>query len=391
MTGAIGWLDCTSGVSGDMLLGALTQLGAVDVADVIRRLHIDCAVEVRAVRRGPLAATFVDVTAGADQPHRRLADVLDLLAAADIAEDVRGRATAVFHRLAAAESRVHGVGADDIEFHEVGAVDALIDIVGACAGFAALALDRLVVGSVALGSGSVTTAHGTLPIPGPAVVELLRDTELLAHGSALPMELATPTGVALLAEWANATGPMPEMHVRGVGIGAGGRDIAEQPNVVRMLVGAAPPTSTTDDWHLVEANIDDLDPRLWPVVIQRLFAAGAADAWLTPIVMKKGRPAHTLSALVAAAALDAVIHTVFAESSTIGVRTTVVGKRELDRDWITVGVSGEQLRVKVARLAGRVINVSPEFADVERAAAALDQPVKTVLAAAIAAAHSALA
>jgi uncharacterized protein (DUF111 family) len=184
---------------------------------------------------------------------------------------------------------------------------------------------------------------------------------------------------------------MPEMHVRGVGIGAGGRDIAEQPNVVRMLVGAAPPTSTTDDWHLVEANIDDLDPRLWPVVIQRLFAAGAADAWLTPIVMKKGRPAHTLSALVAAAALDAVIHTVFAESSTIGVRTTVVGKRELDRDWITVGVSGEQLRVKVARLAGRVINVSPEFADVERAAAALDQPVKTVLAAAIAAAHSALA
>jgi uncharacterized protein (TIGR00299 family) protein len=286
---------------------------------------------------------------------------------------------------------VHGVGADDIEFHEVGAVDALIDIVGACAGFAALALDRLVVGSVALGSGSVTTAHGTLPIPGPAVVELLRDTELLAHGSALPMELATPTGVALLAEWANATGPMPEMHVRGVGIGAGGRDIAEQPNVVRMLVGAAPPTSTTDDWHLVEANIDDLDPRLWPVVIQRLFAAGAADAWLTPIVMKKGRPAHTLSALVAAAALDAVIHTVFAESSTIGVRTTVVGKRELDRDWITVGVSGEQLRVKVARLAGRVINVSPEFADVERAAAALDQPVKTVLAAAIAAAHSALA
>jgi uncharacterized protein (DUF111 family) len=180
------------------------------------------------------------------------------------------------------------------------------------------------------------------------------------------------------------------MRVRDVGVGAGTRDVAEAPNVVRLVVGETADTSGTQAWHLVEANVDDLDPRVWPVVLERLLATGAADAWLTPIVMKKGRSAHTLAALVAGSALEAVVLTIFAESTTIGVRTTVVGKRELDREWVTVTVSDHPVRVKIARIDGKVVNFSPEFADVVRVAGEIDAPVKAVLAAAIAAAHTSL-
>jgi len=375
-----------------MLLGALTALDTVDVDALARELGLG-GVASATVQRGGISARAVTVEPEPDQPHRRLADVLGIVDRAPVPAQARTRAAAVFHRLAEAEADVHGVAADDVEFHEVGAVDSIVDIVGACTGLHALGLDELVVAPIALGGGTASTAHGPVPVPVPAVLALLAATSLASYGGPADVELATPTGVALLAEWATTAGQMPAMHVEDVGVGAGQRELATRPNVLRLVVGRRADInghSAGESWHVLEANVDDLDPRLWPVVIDRLLAAGAADAWVTPIVMKKGRPAHTVSALCGQATLSAVEAALFAETSTIGVRRTEVAKTALDREWMPVQVAGQTIRVKVARRAGTVVNVSPEFDDVVRAAAALDRSVKSVLAAAAAAAHAAL-
>jgi uncharacterized protein (TIGR00299 family) protein len=386
----LAWLDCSSGVSGDMLLGALTDLGAVDVAALAEQLGLTGRFGADRTSRGGISATQVEVVPDDDQPHRRLPDVLRLVDSAAVAAAARQRAVAVFRRLAQAEGRVHGLDPETVEFHEVGAVDAIVDVLGVCVGLHALAVDQLVVGPIRLGRGQVTTRHGVLPVPGPAVLELLKEADLVVEGGPVARELATPTGIALLAEWATRPGPMPLMRVTGVGVGAGSRDLAEQPNVLRLVVGE-PADAAGDGWLVLEANVDDLDPRIWPVVIERLLDAGAADAWLTPIVMKKGRPAHTVSTLCPATVVEAVRLVLFAETSTIGVRATPVGKHALDREWVQTDVGGQQVRVKVARINRDVVNVSPEFDDVVRAATALDRPVKSVLAAATAAAHQLLA
>jgi hypothetical protein len=283
------------------------------------------------------------------------------------------------------------VTCDDVEFHEVGAVDAIVDVVACCAGLHALALDQFIVGPIALGGGTARTLHGAVPVPAPAVLELLRDSILTAHGGPEPVELATPTGVAVLAEWAAAGGDMPSIQVDDVGVGAGARALAERPNVVRLVTGSATAGPVASGWQLVEANVDDLDPRVWPVVLDRLLGAGAADAWLTPILMKKGRPAHIVTVLCSDPVVETIAAVVFAETSTIGLRSTPVGKRALAREWVTVLVDGHDVRVKVARTTdGNVVNASPEFDDVVAVATALGRPVKSVLSAAAAAAHSML-
>ena len=375
----IGWVDASSGVSGDMLLGALVDLGALDVT----ALGFD--VSATPGTRGGLRGIAVTVNAADDQPHRRLADLLDLVDHRPVDPSVRERSAAIFRRLAEAEARVHGVAPETVEFHEIGAIDTIVDVVGACQGFAALGVDRLHVSPIALGGGRASTMHGVVPVPGPAVLELLAASNLIGFGGPVDVELATPTGVAILAELADASGPLPALSVTATGVGLGGRDLGEQPNVLRIVVGE-PAEATDDDWLLLEANVDDLDPRLWPGVLTRLLDAGAGDAWLTPIVMKKGRAAHTVSALVAPAVADAAARVLFTESSTIGVRTTVVGKRALDREWVTVTVDGHDVRVKIARLDGRVVNAVPEYDDVAAVAAATGRPAKAILAAATAAA-----
>jgi uncharacterized protein (TIGR00299 family) protein len=387
----IGWLDCTSGVSGDMLLGALYDAGALDdLADVLAAAPgLGAAVSVSVVDRGALSARRVNVTAEEAQPHRNRADVQWVLDALPVPPQVRETAGRVFDRLAAAEARVHGVGVDDVQFHEVGAVDAIVDIVGVCFGLHVLGLRTLTVSSIALGGGTASTQHGPVPVPVPAVLELLRDTPLTAHGGAVEHELATPTGVALLAELAHGGGSMPAMRVEHTGVGAGSRDSADRPNVVRLVVGEAV-DDADNDWLLVEANVDDLDPRLWPGVLDALFAAGAADAWLTPILMKKGRPAHTVSALTTDADVDAVRQALFAESSTIGARTSRVQKTALEREWADADVDGQVVRVKVARFRGSVVSVNPEWEDVRAAATALGRPAKDVLADAAAVARRGL-
>jgi uncharacterized protein (TIGR00299 family) protein len=288
----------------------------------------------------------------------------------------------VFHLLAEAEAQVHGTTPEDVHFHEVGALDALADIVGVCAGLLTLDLAELHCGAVAVGSGSVDTAHGRLSVPVPAVVQLLFDTP--TYGGPVPTEMCTPTGAALLRHWVTQWGPQPPMRVRQVGVGAGGRDVPHHPNVLRLLIGATE-SDTPATALVLEANVDDLDPRAWPNVLRALMAAGASDAWLTPILMKKGRPAHTLSVLCRIDAAADVRTAIFTETSSIGLRELRVGKRALDRDFTTVHVDGQRVRVKVARAGDQVLNVQPEYDDVAAAAEALRRPVKAVLAQAIAA------
>jgi uncharacterized protein (TIGR00299 family) protein len=303
---------------------------------------------------------------------------------------VKERAAAVFRRLAEVEGAIHGTAAADVHFHEVGAIDSIIDVLGGCLGLHNLGLDALVVSPIALGGGTVVAAHGTLPVPTPAALGLLRGTHLISHGGPVEIELATPTGIALLAEWSTSSGAMPAMSVDSTGVGAGSRELEDRANVVRLVVGTAA-SEDAEGWQVVEANVDDLDPRLWPGVLEALLAAGAADAWLTPILMKKGRPAHTVSALVDAASGMAVRDVVITETSTIGVRTTAVGKHALDRSWLTVDVDGQAIRVKLASANGRRTNLSPEFDDVAAAASVLGAPAKDILARATAAALRVLA
>ena len=380
MTGRVGWLDCTSGVSGDMLLGALADLDALDaLPDVLATApELRTTVNVSTVTRGALSGRRVVVECDDAQPHRTRADVQRVVDAMSLPADVQSTVARVFDRLAHAEAQVHGVDVDEVQFHEVGAVDAIVDVVGVCLGMHALGLDRLTASPLALGGGTAQTQHGSVPLPGPAALALLTDTSLVASGGG-EHELATPTGVALLAELAAGTSDLPAMHVQRIGVGVGGRDLADRPNVVRLVIGAAA-ESATDEWLLVEANVDDLDPRLWPGVLDALLAAGAADAWLTPIVMKKGRPAHTVSALTTVHRLDDVRRVLFVETSTIGARTSRVDKTALDREWVDVQVAGQPIRVKVARLAGAAVSVNPEWEDVSAAAKATGRPAKDVLA-----------
>jgi uncharacterized protein (TIGR00299 family) protein len=370
-----------------MLLGALVDAGVpVEVLSAaVAALAVE---EIRLVpepvTRHGLGATRVHVQAPDSPHHRTWPDVRDILAAASLVPAVRDGALAVFERLAVAEGRVHRVPPDEVHFHEVGALDALADVVGVIAGFEHLGLTRVTASPVALGSGSARGAHGVIPVPGPAVLELLAGIPVVA--GAVPAEMCTPTGAALVAHLVDEWTTLPAMRVERVGTGAGGRDPVELPNVVRLVLGSE--SAAAAGAVVLETNVDDLDPRLWPGVLDTLFAAGASDAWLTPILMKKGRPAHTLSALCRPEAVPAVQAAVFAATSSIGLRIVPVGKVALERTQATVDVLGGQVGVKIATDGGRVVNVSVEYEDVAALARTLGLPVKEVLRAATAAAEA---
>jgi uncharacterized protein (TIGR00299 family) protein len=373
-----------------MLLGALVDAGVpLEVLSAaVATLPVESvALTAEPVTRHGLGATRVHVHAPPSDVHRTWADVRALLTGAALPIAVRDGALDVFQRLAVAEGRVHRVPADDVHFHEVGALDALADVVGVIAGFEHLALTSLSASPVALGSGSARGAHGVVPVPGPAVLELLAGVPVLA--GPVPAETCTPTGAALLAARVDRWTALPPMRVQRVGSGAGGRDPAEHPNLVRLVLGESLDAPGGADDLLLQANVDDLDPRLWPGVLTELLAAGAADAWLTPILMKKGRPAHTLSVLCTPARLPAVQDVVLSATSTIGLRRSPVDKLALDRTQGSVPVLGGTVGVKVARSGGRVVNVSVEFDDVAALAGTLELPVKEVLRAATAAAYAA--
>jgi pyridinium-3,5-bisthiocarboxylic acid mononucleotide nickel chelatase len=393
------WVDASAGASGDMLLGALLGAG-VPLETLQSAVSAACPEPVQlreeSVRRGDLAATRCHVEVADSEHHRTWRDIRAMLLAADLDTEVRDRALAVFEQLAVAEATVHGSDPLDVSFHEVGALDAIADVVGVCAGFAWLArgaaTDEVVVSRVAVGSGSVRGAHGTLPVPPPAVAELLRSAPSYAGPPGAPeMELCTPTGAALLTTLATGWGPQPAMTVDAIGVGAGARDPEGHTNVVRIFVGSGDRAGSSSDTGasvLLESNVDDLDPRVWPQVIATLLEAGASDAWLTPILMKKGRPAHTLSVLVRTDRAAAVRAEVFRHTSAIGLRETTLDKHALEREMTQVEVDGQRIDVKLARHDGVLVNAMPEYDDVVRAATALGRPVSDVLADAVAASRT---
>lgn len=381
MSGRTGWVDASGGLSGDMLLGACLDAGVgLDVVrDAITRLALPERVEVSAETavRSAIGATRAIVSTGEAHHHRTLPDVLALLEG--LGSPVRERSAAVFQALAEAEARVHRVAPDDVHFHEVGALDSIADVVGVVAALDALDLDRLVCSPIALGGGRARTEHGPIPVPGPAVVELLRAADAPGVGGPVDLELATPTGVALMVTLADEFGPMPLLRPELSGFGAGTADPEGHANLTRLVVGAALGAGGTTRELVLEANVDDLDPRLWPGVLAALMEAGAADAWVTPILMKKGRPAHTLSVLATPDRVDALERVVLTHTSSIGLRRYPVEKVALPRETVEVEVYGETVRVKLARLDGEVVTATPEFVDVARVAAAKGLPERVVL------------
>jgi pyridinium-3,5-bisthiocarboxylic acid mononucleotide nickel chelatase len=388
------WVDASAGVAGDMLLGALVDAGA-PLEAVSRTVEAVLPDTVRLTAgettRAGLRATKVEVVLlRADQPRREWTRVRALLEEADLAEHVRERALAVFAALADAEARVHGVDPLTVHFHEVGAWDSIADVVGVCAALESLGVEAVTGGPVAVGSGRARTAHGDVPVPVPAVLELARGWQVVAGGEG---ELATPTGLALLRTLASGCEDLPPMEVTAVGVGAGTRDPAGRANVVRVVVGALSaglPGAAREPMWVLEANVDDLDPRVWPSVLADLLASGAADAWLTPILMKKGRPAHTVSVLCSAQARDGLRGRLFRHTTTFGVREHAVARSALHRDWFPVRVGGGQVRVKVSLAAdGTVVHATPEFDDADAVAEAAGRPVREVLDEAVAASFEA--
>ncbi len=387
------WIDPSAGVAGDMLLGALldagADLGAVQQAvDAVAADSV--AITVAEVTRAGLRATKAQVEMLVDDPpHRSWATIKNLLADADLVQPVRDRAQAVFAQLADAEGRVHGIPAEHVEFHEVGALDSIADVVGVAAALHDLDVSSISAGPVALGSGQVRGAHGTLPVPVPAVAELAAGWQVSAGGEG---ELTTPTGMALLTTLADRCEALPGLTVQRIGVGAGSREVSGRANVTRVVLGepvvssAAPPLGAA---LVLEANVDDLDPRLWPGVLQRLLECCADDAWLVPIAGKKGRPAHILTVLCEPSRADRLRTEMLALTSTFGVRQAETAKFALPRTWFEVEIDGGPVAVKVAYRDGVISQVSPEFDSVAARAAALGRPQHEVLTAAVAAAADA--
>ena len=386
------WVDATAGVAGDMLLAALVDAGAplaVPQAAVDAVMPDSIRLKSTLVSRAGMRATKVDVQPTVkDQARRSWRDIQALLEHADLAVRVREQARRVFRRLAEAEARVHGVTADEVHFHEAGAWDSIADVVGVCAALDYLGMTSMSCSAVALGSGRVATSHGDLPVPGPAVLEMSAGWRVLSGGEG---ELATPTGMALLTALSQESCALPAMSVRTVGVGAGTTNVPDHPNVVRVVLGDRTNRPAQPDepviMSMLETNVDDMDPRVWPTVLASLLNAGAADAWLVPIVMKKGRPAHTLSVLTPVNRRDLLRRLIFELTSTIGVREVAVTRIALDRFWVPLPVAGGQVRLKVAHRGGEVLHATPEFDDAAEVAAEQSVPVRRVLEEAVAAAE----
>jgi uncharacterized protein (TIGR00299 family) protein len=332
----------------------------------------------REVRKGGFRATKIDVEVdGAAHPHRSLGDILGILEASALAPTVKERAQRIFGRLADAEARVHGTTREAVHFHEVGAVDAIVDVTGGVLALSMLGADAVYVSALPLGGGIVEGSHGRMPVPGPGTAELLRGFPVVDTG--VRAELLTPTGAAILTTMAQPAARVPPMVIGAVGYGAGTMDLPGMPNILRCFVGEAPADPGAETIVQLETTIDDMSPQLYEPLIDRLFEAGAVDVFLAPVIMKRSRPGTVLTALCPRERVDDLARVLFEESSTIGVRWTEWQRRTLARDVVTLTTSYGPIPFKVSRLQGRVVTVTPEFADIARIARDKAVPVRDVL------------
>jgi pyridinium-3,5-bisthiocarboxylic acid mononucleotide nickel chelatase len=389
----LAYLDCSSGVSGDMFLGACLDAGldAERLLAELAKLQIGPYEfkPVRALRSG-LAGTQVKITAPAGQPHRHLAPIERMIESSGLSAGVKERSRRIFRRLAEAEALLHDQAIQNVHFHEVGAVDAVIDIVGACVALELLGVSELVASPLNVGGGRVDAAHGSLPVPAPATAELLRGIPMFSSG--VEAELVTPTGAAIVSTIAGSFGPLPAMKTERIGYGAGALDLPGHPNLLRLFLGertANPesrvPSPGAETVAVIETSVDDMSPEVYGYLAERALEAGALDISCTPVEMKKNRPGIDIRLLARPEQAEALADLVFAETTTLGLRIYQAERRVLDREQVSVATPYGEIRVKVGRRNGRVLNAAPEYEDCRRAALEQGAPLKDVMQAAQAA------
>jgi uncharacterized protein (TIGR00299 family) protein len=388
------FFDCFAGASGDMILGALVAAGANARALQEQLALLDVAgfeISFETVDRSGISATHAVVRARDERQHRHLSAILEIIASSRLSDTVKARASRIFERLGEAEARVHNVPVEKIHFHEVGALDAIVDVVGACIGFELLGIEGFVSSPLHVGSGTVEMAHGRFPVPPPAVVELLRDAPVYATD--IKGELVTPTGAAIISTVCAEFGALPAMRVAATGYGAGTRQYKDFPNVLRVMIGEtndAPVTGAVSEKLLmIETNLDDASPEIVGYAMERAFALGALDCFLTPVQMKKNRPGVVVSILCRAAEREALTKLLFDETPTLGVRSYEVERRALGREFVSVETGFGAINVKVARRGdGSLGSVAPEYEDCRAAALRAGVPLHVVETAARAAARA---
>ncbi|HEY7388888.1 MAG TPA: nickel pincer cofactor biosynthesis protein LarC [Bryobacteraceae bacterium] len=372
------YLDAFSGIAGDMLVGALADAGADQeaISAAVHSLNAGAAVSFEKVKRAGIAATKYRVAVKEAHSHRHLSHILNLIEKGSLSGRARDTARAVFQKLGEAEAEVHNVPIEKVHFHEVGAVDSIADIVGACVAFDLLGVENVVCSAINVGSGTVRTEHGTLPVPAPATARLLRNVPVYSQGPAV--ELATPTGAAVAATFSSQFGALPPMKITRIGYGAGDRDFPEQPNVLRVLVGEPTNAAESTAVAVLEANIDDSNPQVLAYATERLFEAGALDVTLQPVIMKKGRPGHLLQVIAKPQDRETLAQIVFAETSTLGLRIYQAERRVQARRFTDVETPYGVVRVKIACEGG----YAPEYEDCRKRAIEAGVPLREVLAAA---------
>ncbi len=374
------FFDAFSGASGDMILGALLDLGVSPSTfrHKMAGLRLPVQAEIREVRRAGLRGLQVEVRSkkGKKSPPRRYGEVAKVIKESEFSPRVKAMSLRIFRTLFEAEARAHGEPFSRVHLHEAGADDAIFDIVGSSFLAESLEIGKVYCSPLNVGQGTIKTSHGLLPVPPPAVAEILRGVPV--YSGSIKKELVTPTGAAILATWTDKFLPFPEMNYERVGSGAGSRDLQGFPNILRVFYGEEKNFQSEKAIFQVETNIDDSSPQLLAAFTEQAFRIGAQDAFLTPIVMKKGRLATKLTLLVEAAKMEPLIEAVFRDTHTIGLRYFPVSRRVLQRDVEQIKVLGQNIRIKVATADGAEVNVQPEFADCLKAAREKNLPLKEV-------------
>ena len=380
------YFDCFAGASGNMILAALVGLGVdkTSLLEQLRHLNIsDFDIEFSNVDRSGISAVYADVKVPHEHVHRHLNDIKKIINESNLSDAIKGRAGAIFTRLADAEAKIHGVEVEKVHFHEVGAMDAIVDVVGACIGFEMLEIENFACSKIHVGNGFARMAHGRFPIPPPAVAELLSGAPI--YSTDIEGELITPTGAAIISTVCASYGCIPELKIEQTGYGAGTREYKDFPNTLRLILGESsaeavsdhrPPT--TDHLVLLQTNIDDISPQVLGYVMDKAFELGALDCWFTPIQMKKNRPATMVSVLCDAAKKDDVTALLYSETSTLGVRVTNIDRECLPREIVKIRTEHGEVDVKIARFNGKVVNAKPEYDQLREIATMTNRPLKEV-------------